>query len=382
MIKSGPLPPLPSGRPAEEDVERALSRFPSIIGELPEDEKQAREAEEVRKAISQASAHRKAQKRVLKDHQADVISEELPSEAIRGYLIERLQLECGLCDEQIIGQMRHVHWFRSLPYGELHALYRRGRHKLFQRYGHIFREGSEGSSFFLLLHGSVRMHSAERGTSTRLTTGASFGEDALITTRVRRDASVVAETDCYILILSAADMHAVEGGGSPQLSAIELRVEVRPRVVAWLMPRLGLLRSARPNTARALAPLMEVHEFASGAIVFHEREEPSALTGVYLLLEGRVRLSKRDPVLGIWRTIGERAAHDETPWFGEGALSNHALGAIARPRPCTAACTEPTRCLVVRAPHFEGFLNAVPKFLSLASERVGRWSNLNTLAHS
>ena len=96
MIKSGPLPPLPSGRPAEEDVERALSRFPSIIGELPEDEKQAREAEEVRKAISQAIAHRKAQKRVLKDHQADVISEELPSEAIRGYLIERLQLECGL----------------------------------------------------------------------------------------------------------------------------------------------------------------------------------------------------------------------------------------------------------------------------------------------
>jgi hypothetical protein len=45
MIKSGPLPPLPSGRPAEEDVERALSRFPSIFGELPDDEKQAREAE-------------------------------------------------------------------------------------------------------------------------------------------------------------------------------------------------------------------------------------------------------------------------------------------------------------------------------------------------
>jgi len=278
--------------------------------------------------------------------------------------------------------MRHVHWFRSLPYGELHALYRRGRHKLFQRYGNIFREGSEGSSFFLLLRGSVRMHSAERGTSTRLTTGASFGEDALITTRVRRDASVVAETDCYILILSAADMHAVEGGGSPQLSAIELRSEVRPRVVAWLMPRMRLLRSVLPNTARALAPLMEVHEFASGAVVFHESEEPSALTGVYLLLEGCVRLSKRDPVLGIWRTIGERAAQDETSWFGEGALSSHALGAIARPRPCTAACTEPTRCLVVRAPHFEGFLNAVPKFLSLASERVGRWSNLNTLAHS
>lgn len=411
MIKSGPLPPLPSGRPAEEDVERALSRFPSIFGELPDDEKQAREAEEVRKAISQAIAHRKAQARVLNGHQADeaggssgssisagyltgrlqlgeslmtraITSEELPSEAIRGYLIERIQLECGLSDEQIIGQMRHVHWFRSLPYGELHALYRRGRHKLFQRYGNIFREGSEGSSFFLLLRGSVRMHSAERGTSTRLTTGASFGEDALITTRVRRDASVVAETDCYILILSAADMHAVEGGGSPQLSAIELRSEVRPRVVAWLMPRMRLLRSVLPNTARALAPLMEVHEFASGAIVFHESEEPSALTGVYLLLEGRVRLSKRDPVLGIWRTIGERAAQDETSWFGEGALSNHALGAIARPRPCTAACTEPTRCLVVRAPHFEGFLNAVPKFLSLASERVGRWSNLNSLAHS
>jgi len=138
MIKSGPLPPLPSGRPAEEDVERALSRFPSIFGELPDDEKQAREAEEVRKAISQAIAHRKAQARVLNGHQADeaggssgssisagyltgrlqlgeslmtraITSEELPSEAIRGYLIERIQLECGLSDEQIIGQMRHVH---------------------------------------------------------------------------------------------------------------------------------------------------------------------------------------------------------------------------------------------------------------------------------
>jgi CRP-like cAMP-binding protein len=92
-----------------------------------------------------------------------------------------------------------------------------------------------------------------------------------------------------------------------------------------------------------------------------------------------VSLHKRDAASGGEANIGWRTPQDEGPWFGEGALANHADGGRPRPRPCTAVCTEHTQCVVVRVAHFDRFLeatwevmpNVIGNFLSLASHRVG-----------
>ena len=362
-IKSGPPPPLPSGRPTMASSPPRFLSDVSVPVQLSFGDKAGGSRASTQGWAASESSGAPA-------HLLDVAL--LRGGADMGYLKERLQLECGLSDEQIIGQMRRVRWFRSLPHSKLTTLYQRGRHRLFPRYTTIVREGSESNNFYILLHGQVRMHSEVHGKSAQLTVGASFGEDALIVTRVMREESAVAETDSYVLMLSATDMHGME-------SALELYAEVRPQVVAQLLERVPALRSLTQAVRDTLAPLMEVVEYASGAIVFAEGDEPSPFTAMFIVCEGRVSQHKRDAASGVEANLGWRTPQDECPWLGEGALANHADGERPRPRPCTAVCTEYTKCVVVRVAHFDRFLeatwevmpNVIGNFLSLANYRVG-----------
>ena len=362
-IKSGPPPPLPSGRPTMASSPPRFLSDVSVPVQLSFGDKAGGSRASTQGWAASESSGAPA-------HLLDVAL--LRGGADMGYLKERLQLECGLSEEQIIGQMRRVRWFRSLPHSKLTRLYQRGRRRLFPRYTTIVREGSESNNFYILLHGQVRMHSTVHGTSALLTVGASFGEDALIVSRVMREESAVAETDSYVLILSAADMHGME-------SALELYAEVRPKVVAQLLERVPALSSLTQAVRGTLAPLMEVVEYTSGATVFAEGDEPSPFTAMFIVCEGRVSLHKRDAASGGEANIGWRTPQDEGPWFGEGALANHADGGRPRPRPCTAVCTEHTKCVVVRVAHFDRFLeatwevmpNVIGNFLSLANYRVG-----------
>ena len=362
-IKSGPPPPLPSGRPTMASSPPRFLSDVSVPVQLSFGDKAGGSRASTQGWAASESSGAPA-------HLLDVAL--LRGGADMGYLKKRLQLECGLSEEQIIGQMRRVRWFRSLPHSKLTRLYQRGRRRLFPRYTTIVREGSESNNFYILLHGQVRMHSTVHGTSALLTVGASFGEDALIVSRVMREESAVAETDSYVLILSAADMHGME-------SALELYAEVRPQVVAQLLERVPALSSLTQAVRGTLAPLMEVVEYASGATVFAEGDEPSPFTAMFIVCEGRVSLHKRDAASGGEVNIGWRTPQDEGPWFGDGALANHADGGRPRPRPCTAVCTEHTKCVVVRVAHFDRFLeatwevmpNVIGNFLSLANYRVG-----------
>ena len=98
-----------------------------------------------------------------------------------GRLLQQFFLQNGLCDEQIIGQLRKVEWFRSMSLQGLKDLYSRSRHKFSPRYTTIIREGNLGDSFYVLLQGLVRCTSAATGLNVILGVGASFGEGALIT---------------------------------------------------------------------------------------------------------------------------------------------------------------------------------------------------------
>lgn len=255
-----------------------------------------------------------------------------------GYLIERLQLEHGLRDEQIVGQLRKVEWFASLPYSELLTLVARGAHKFCPRYSTLFREDNEGSSFFILLQGKMRCTSTH-GLNVLHSPGASFGERALITSRVVRDTTAVAEADSYLLSFTASDVRGL---------AVELDA-VRAEVVDELMQRLSVFEALSKAQRVAVATIMDVEEFASGATVYAEGDKPNA---VYFLLEGRVGLHKRAAASGLEEIVW-CAAGSERPWCGEAALSS------VRPRAQTAVCHEPTKALVVRTPKLAEFVEQI-----------------------
>lgn len=150
-----------------------------------------------------------------------------------------------------------------------------------------------------------------------------------------------------MLMLCAADL---AGRLTPELDQ-----DARPPVVAYLLRRSPSLLAPLPKAQRAaLAQLLEVHDYASGATVYAEGDEPSMQTPFFLLIEGHVELIKHDTAAGGDAHAGWRSADDECSWFGEGALQKY------RPRSHTAICREPTKCLVVRAEQFERFLEQMP----------------------
>ena len=92
----------------------------------------------------------------------------------------------------------------------------------------------------------------------------------------------------------------------------------------------------------------------SGEVIFHQGEPGDAM---YILMEGRVELTKtfddgKKPI-----TIGETTEESETSWFGEVALTKP-----GGKRGATGTCTEPSKVLVVDKEHFRAFEEIVPKF--------------------
>jgi CRP-like cAMP-binding protein len=155
----------------------------------------------------------------------------------RQHLLARLHLNHGLSDEQILGQLRKVRWFRTLSMPQLLVLFGRARHIFFPRYAVILRESNVGSSFYLLLQGRVRCTSSLRGTANLgvLGAGSGFGEAALVTT-VRREATVTALEDCYLLQLRAADVADLPIV-PPEVQSKQLKTKVGADILAAARPR-------------------------------------------------------------------------------------------------------------------------------------------------
>lgn len=123
----------------------------------------------------------------------------------REHVLRQMHLEHGLGDEQIMGTLGGVRWFRSLDRAQLTTLYQRCTHRLYSRYSTILREGSVGNTFYVLLLGTVEVSGATTGGGDVFGPGASFGERALVEA-VRREATIVALEDCYLLQLTAAEI--------------------------------------------------------------------------------------------------------------------------------------------------------------------------------
>ena len=70
-------------------------------------------------------------------------------------------------------------WFSDVPPNLLVELWLRGKHKFIRRYAHIMREGLKGECFYVIIRGSVRIHSSA-GIEQIYEQGMSFGEAGLV----------------------------------------------------------------------------------------------------------------------------------------------------------------------------------------------------------
>ena len=151
-------------------------------------------------ATADAAAHAKANG----EHARDVRSCPLPRHVVSPSAPARERMS----ELAVLGD---VHWFGSLSASMVAQLYRRGLRVVSPRYATILREGSQGSTMYVLLCGTVRVSSAS-GFSRTYEAGSCFGEEVLYlggTAMHERKFTLTALTVCHGLRLAAADFEDV-----------------------------------------------------------------------------------------------------------------------------------------------------------------------------
>ena len=307
-------------------------------------------------------------------------------------------LEHGLGEAQIVGQLRKAQWFRGVRFSELQALCRRGTQRLFARYSTILREGSEGGgTLFVLLSGQVKCASAIHELNGRvLGEGAAFGEGGLLPGG-RRDATVTALEDCCLLQFTHEDVARLSSGESllhdvrarrshltspracraqcPPLERLHRAcvLQVRVHCVAGLLAKLPVFRSLSRPQREALAAHAQLVDVGAGEALFAAGDVADAL---YLVVDGRVRLTRAAEAeaeeegrgAGGGGARGGRSCTDEErPWVGEGAVASAGGGSPGR-HDVGALALEPCRLIALRgAAALEAVLEAVPKFSQICA---------------
>ncbi|HXA10152.1 MAG TPA: mechanosensitive ion channel family protein [Chthoniobacterales bacterium] len=135
--------------------------------------------------------------------------------------------------------------FASLTEAQLDGLIRASRTLRFGRGEKVIDQGAEGSSMFVLLHGTAHVSVAQNGAMIRvgsLRMGDSFGEMSLLTGE-RRSATVRAEDDCEVLEISKPAMAALLH------DAPECVAQLSELLAARKMETEGLLKDAHESPA-------------------------------------------------------------------------------------------------------------------------------------
>jgi len=117
--------------------------------------------------------------------------------------VDRLAREVHLKMEVLHG----MPMFRSLTYQQLVRLLNLTQVRRYEPGDEVVREGEDGEEMFIVLEGSVRVHSGET-TFKSLTQGEHFGEMALIN-QVPRTASVTAENSAQLLVFRRREFFAI-----------------------------------------------------------------------------------------------------------------------------------------------------------------------------
>lgn len=171
----------------------------------------------------------------------------------------------------------------------------------------ICREGSTGSSLYVILSGQVAVERVPpRGTSPQrmasLTPGAFFGEGGLLADTPRSSTVRVIE-DAMLLEIPRALMQDL-ARERPELLAVLTRF-LRARMVSSLMMSSPLFLSLDADERHQLAPLLHLHKLQAGQVVI---EPGQILTGFCILMAGE--LERVDLASGTGKPIRALAVGD------------------------------------------------------------------------
>jgi len=264
-------------------------------------------------------------------------------------------------DEVAKEQLRGVKWFTEMPADQLSLLYRRARHRRFQRYALVVREGQFGSSFYVVLSGSLLLYSEAKGLRVRLGVGNYFGEAALLNDK---SALLKAPRACSVEALERSELLQIYASDLTDLD-VDLS-EVRKHMIMLHLDNVAFFKSFPRKQIEDLANLMKVEYYPMGSPIFRKGDRADAL---YILAEGNVAMLDESG-----STFAECDAKSKRPWFGEMVLWQ------AMTRGATAMPTLTVKLLVVHADQIGALRELCPSLLQLLAVSANAFKALNRLA--
>lgn len=229
----------------------------------------------------------------------------------------------------------------------------------------VIAQGEEGSDFFLLVEGQLRIVRDHHGTPQeigRLHPGQGFGEIALLTP-LRRTATIQSDGPSSLLRLGRADLERL--GQTYPILLSELRSFASDRLFSNLFSACPLFHILRQSERWALSPhfqLVPIDALDTPLVEGHPVE------GLFVVAGGRLSLYRSRP-------DGQQACLETLSigsFFGEESLQPHALSSV------TALASEASLLVKIHADDLPWITEEYPAFTktlrSLSLERRRRWS--------
>lgn len=224
----------------------------------------------------------------------------------------------------------------------------------------IIAEGDDGSSFFVIISGRVRVEKGTRKKRTLafLSDGAFFGEMALINKSPRTASVVVVSKECRYFEF---DQKKLEEASSKHASIHRVMVKFcENRLLATTMTVHPLFRAFHRSVRRELMSLFRSRTFDHGDVLIVAGKKTK---GLYLVLAGKLEVVTASKEEGE-RVVGELYPGD---MFGEMSMLSD------EPAMATVRASEETRVLRLPASSFRKVAEVYPEVLdlldSLAHER-------------
>lgn len=260
--------------------------------------------------------------------------------------------------DAIVGEVLAVPLFSDLSWQAFLSLVERMAYLKVPASSAIIREGERGDALFVLVQGEAvvtRQRSEGQNTLARLGAGSLFGELALIRAKPR-SASVTAAIASELFQIDRELIDDV-AGNHPAIRD-DLSKFARRRLIMNLMATSKIFASLDDAQRFDVMRSFVSRPVEPGTVIIEDGKEPS---GLFLLLEGEVEVSKIDP-------SGDKvvlAYLKEGEVFGEIGLLEHRLTTA------TVSATEKSVLLYLDRQRFEDLAKNSPLLLEYLSSLSG-----------
>jgi CRP-like cAMP-binding protein len=249
------------------------------------------------------------------------------------------------------GALPNIPLFSDLPQDAFIELFERCPLRRLSQGQRVFEQGSHGNAFYVICEGSVRVFRQEgpqRKELAMLSSGAFFGEMALLSGAPRMASVESATEDTQLLEISAPVLSELSRQ-HPHV-ARALKKFCRERMLSNVMSTSALFEPFGRKDRRVLVEKFRAREVKRNEVIVREGEKAD---GLYIVLSGEVEVRKGDQVL---------ARLKEGELFGEISLLSKT--------PATATVMANRRTSLLRLPRedFDALILTHPQILVLVSE--------------